>query len=105
MSLRARLEAAIDAGQDTALARFTLGDLCAKAGEHEAAIAHLRRAVSMDAEYSAAWKTLARTLYDAGDLDAARAAAESGQAAARRKGDGQITRELTVLLRRIQRAS
>lgn len=105
MSLRARLEAAIEAGQDTALARFTLGDLCSRSGELEAAIDHLQRAVAQDATYSAAWKILARALFQAGDLAQARQAAQTGREVAETQGDAQITRELAVLLRRIDKQS
>lgn len=101
--MRAALEAALAAGQDTALLRFTLGDLLVKAGEFDAAIHHLEQAVGLDPDYSAAWKLLGRTQLQAGKPEAARDALTRGLAVARAKGDRQAEREMQVFLKRVDR--
>ncbi len=103
MSLRERLEAALAAGQDTALLRFTLGDLLVREGEPDAGCAHLRRAVELDPDYSAAWKLLGRTQLKAGDDAAARETLSRGLDVARRRGDRQAEREMQVFLKRLER--
>ena len=99
--LIANLEKLLAAGKDGALLRFGLGNAYAQAGEHAAAIAHLRRAVEFDPHYSAAWKLLGKTLAAAGDRQGALAAYESGVVAAQQKGDKQALREMQVFIRRL----
>jgi predicted Zn-dependent protease len=99
-----RFEALLAAGKDNALLRFSLGMHYAKAGDTGRAIEHLRAAVAHDAAYSAAWKLLGKALADSGDRDGARAAYESGIAAAERHGDKQAAREMAVFMRRLDRA-
>jgi len=99
------LEKLLAAGKDGALLRFGLGNAYAQAGRLDDAIAHLRRAVELDPDYSAAWKLLGKTLAAAGDSGAARTAYESGIAAAERKGDKQALREMQVFLRRLANPS
>ncbi|MBM4195802.1 MAG: tetratricopeptide repeat protein [Gammaproteobacteria bacterium] len=101
MSRIAALEALLAKGQDGALLRYSLGSEQLSAGDHAAAIAHLEKAVAIDAEYSAAWKLLGKARAAAGDVAGARAAFESGIAVAGRKGDKQAEREMRVFLRRL----
>jgi predicted Zn-dependent protease len=98
-----RFEAMLAAGRDDALLRFSLGMHYAKAGELARAIEHLRAAVAHDANYSAAWKLLGKALADSGDREGARAAYESGIAAAERRGDKQAAREMGVFMRRLDK--
>lgn len=95
----------IDAGQDTPLARFTLGELLYKNGDREAAIAHLAEAVRQDAEYSAAWKLYGRVLLEADRSEAAIEALSQGVETAERRGDNQAAKEMRVFLKRARRAN
>lgn len=88
-------------GKDGALLRFGLGNEYLRCGEFEPAIEHLRRAVALDRDYSAAWKLLGKALDAAGRTDEARAAWNDGIAAAQRKGDKQALREMQVFVRRL----
>jgi uncharacterized protein HemY len=103
MGMRENLEAMLAAGQDSALLRFTLGNLLQKEGEFQGASDHLRQAVTLDPGYSAAWKVYGKALQSLGDLDGAAKAYESGVAAARRKGDLQAAKEMEVFLRRLRK--
>ena len=88
-------------GKDGALLRFGLGNEYLRCGDAAAAVEHLRRAVGLDPDYSAAWKMLGKALNAAGRPDEARAAWNDGIAAAQRKGDKQALREMQVFVRRL----
>ncbi|HEX5129280.1 MAG TPA: tetratricopeptide repeat protein [Usitatibacter sp.] len=105
MSLVERFEAMLASGRDDALLRFSLGMQYLQAGEAGLAAEHLRRAVAHDPEYSAAWKLLGKALAQSGDAAGAADAYRAGIAAAERKGDKQAAKEMTVFLRRIEKAS
>ncbi|HXG28122.1 MAG TPA: tetratricopeptide repeat protein [Nevskiales bacterium] len=100
-SMRENLEALLAKGQDGALLRFTLGELCLKAGEAQAAADHLARAVALDPDYSAAWKLYGRALAEAGRREEAAAAYARGIAVAEARGDRQAAKEMRVFLKRI----
>jgi predicted Zn-dependent protease len=93
----------LDAGKDGALLRYSLGNEYTKAGDPERAAVHLRRAVELDPEYTAAWKLLGRALADSGQRDEALAAYMSGIAVAIRRGDKQAQKEMQVFARRLER--
>ena len=99
-----RFEALLAAGKDNALLRFGLGNEYLKAGDAARAAQHLREAVRHDPAYSAAWKLLGKALAQAGRNDEAAAAYRSGIEAAERRGDKQAAKEMTVVLRRIEKA-
>ena len=99
----ANLEKLIGTPRDGALLRYSLGIECARAGDLERAIAHLREAVSRDPAYSAAWKALGRSLVDAGRAAEALEAYRSGIEAARSKGDRQAEKEMSVFARRLEK--
>jgi predicted Zn-dependent protease len=94
----------LDAGKDSALLRYSLGNEYTKAGDSETAALHLRRAVELDPEYTAAWKLLGRALADSGHREEALAAYTSGIAVAIRRGDKQAQKEMQVFARRIERS-
>ena len=100
-----RFEALLASGRDDALLRFGLGMQYLQAGDAARSAEHLKRAVAHDPDYSAAWKLLGKALAQSGDASGAAAAYRDGIAAAQRKGDKQAAREMTVFLRRIERAS
>jgi predicted Zn-dependent protease len=95
-----RLNALLEQGHETAVLRFSLGNACLVADPAQA-VRHLRRAIELDPEYSAAWKVLARALEASGDTAAAISAFASGIAIAERRGDIQAAREMRVFLKRI----
>jgi predicted Zn-dependent protease len=93
----------LDAGKDGALLRYSLGNEYAKAGDAERAALHLRHAVTLDPEYTAAWKLLGRALADLGQTSEALAAYTEGIAVAGRRGDKQAQKEMQVFARRLER--
>ena len=100
---RARLEALLESQGETALLRFSLGLSC-RADAPDVAIAHLHRAVELDAGYSAAWKELGRILADHGHAEAARDAFTRGISVAEARGDIQAAKEMRVFLKRLRGA-
>ena len=94
----------LDAGKDGALLRYSLGNEYTKAGDAETAVLHLRRAVELDPDYTAAWKLLGRALADSGHRDEALTAYTAGIAVAIRRGDKQAQKEMQVFARRIERS-
>lgn len=98
-----KLQALIDAGRDTPLARFTLGELCHKNKDYETAIMHLEEAVQQDPQYSAAWKLYGRTLLDAGAYARAIEVLDQGIEVATARGDNQALREMQVFRKRAKR--
>jgi len=92
----------IEAGRDGAMPRLTLGEAMAREGQTEEAVVHLQKAIEFDPDYSAAWRSLGRLQLKAGDTTAAAATFREGLAAARRRGDMQIVRELEVRLKRLE---
>lgn len=93
----------LDAGRENALLRYSLGNEYLKRGEPATALEHLRLAVKLDPDYSAAWKLLGRALEQAGEREAALAAYRDGIAVAERKGDKQAAREMSVFARRLEK--
>ncbi|WP_435606886.1 tetratricopeptide repeat protein [Pseudomonas knackmussii] len=98
------LEKMLAKGVDNPLLRFGLGKGYLDAGEAARAAVHLRRCVEQDPKYSAAWKLLGKALQAEGDLDGARAAWADGLAAAQAHGDKQAEKEMTVFLRKLDKA-
>ena len=101
MAIIPNLEAMLDAGQDSAMLRYTLGNAYLQAGDVQAAITHLHVAVKLDHNYSAAWKAYAKALSEAGDVAAAVHAYETGIHVAEGKGDLQVAKEMRVFLKRL----
>jgi predicted Zn-dependent protease len=102
--LIANLEKLLGTPRDGALLRFSLGNEYLKAGDAAKAVEYLEDAVARDPAYSAAWRSLGRALADGGSAARALEAYRSGIAAARKKGDRQAEKEMTVFARRIEKA-
>ena len=100
----ASFERMLAAGKDSALLRYSIGNEHAKAKDWPAAAEALARAVALDPDYTAAWKLYARALLETGQPQAALDAYRQGIDVARRKGDRQAEKEMTVFARRIERA-
>jgi Flp pilus assembly protein TadD len=98
------LEKLLAKGTDNALLRFGLGKGHLDAGNAALAAEHLRRCVEFDPAYSAAWKLLGKALQAGADTDGARQAWQQGIAAAQAKGDKQAEKEMTVFLRKLDKA-
>lgn len=96
-------EKMLASGKDNALLRFSLGNEYLKVDDPASAIAHLRQAVILDANYSAAWKLLGRALTETGDLAAALTAYQQGVSVAEAKGDKQAAKEMAVFAKRIEK--
>ena len=103
MGIIENFEKLLEAGKDTSLLRFTLGQEYLKAGDRERAATHLQAAVCLDARYSAAWKLLGKALAELGRGEEAKRAYEQGIAAADIKGDKQAAKEMRVFLRRLNK--
>lgn len=99
------LEKLLGTARDGALLRYSLGLEYAKAGDPARAAQYLRDAVERDPLYSAAWKALGRSLVDAGRADEAIDAYRRGIEAARTKGDRQAEKEMTVFMKRLEKAA
>ena len=97
------LEKLLATPRDGALLRFALGMEYLKINGTEKAIEYLRDAVARDPGYSAAWRALGKALEAVGESAKALAAYRSGIAAARKKGDKQLEKEMTVFARRIEK--
>jgi len=99
----ATLEKLLAAGKDSALLRFSLGNEYLKAGDARTAAEHLRRAVELNPDYSAAWKLLGQALTRSDRLEEALAAFRRGIDVAERNGDKQAAREMAVFARRLEK--
>lgn len=90
------------AGKDGALLRFSLGNEYLKAASPQQAAVQFRCAVTLDPNYSAAWKLLGRALADSGEREQARAAYAEGIRVAESRGDQQAAREMRVFARKLE---
>ncbi len=103
MTTVAALEKLLAAGHDNALLRFGLGNAHLDASDAAQALPHLQRCVEFDPSYSAAWKLLGKAHAALGAAEAARSAWQQGVDAARRHGDKQAEKEMTVFLRKLDK--
>lgn len=101
--LIANLEKLIGTPRDGALLRFSLGHEHLKGNETAKAAARFREAVSLDPNYSAAWKQLGHALLANQEPAEAIAAWQQGIEVAGSRGDKQAAREMTVFLNRTRK--
>jgi Tfp pilus assembly protein PilF len=97
------LEKLLGTPRDGAALRYALGLEYARAGDLERSVGHLREAVTRDPLYSAAWKALGKALSDLDRPAEALEAYRQGIEAARKKGDRQAEKEMTVFARRLEK--
>lgn len=90
-------------GRDAPLLRFSIGNEYIKLNQPANAVEHLRQAVALDPNYSAAWKLLGKALADSHALPDALAAYRQGIAVAEARGDKQAAKEMTVFAKRIEK--
>jgi Tfp pilus assembly protein PilF len=98
-----KLEAMLAGGQDSAGLRFALATAYYRQGDVEQAIAHAQVAVSLEPDYSAAWRLLGQAQVAAGHDDDAAASFERGIEVAKQGGDRQVEKEMQVFLRRLRK--
>lgn len=103
MDMITNLTNMLEAGQDTLLLRFGLGQAYLKQDQPQAAIEHLQKALEFDPEYSAAWKLLGKAFAEYGQRDEAIQTYNKGITVAEKKGDLQAAREMRVFLKRLQK--
>lgn len=102
-SVISNLENLLAQGKESALLRFSLGGEYLKLGMTWLAIFHLKRAVHLDPDYSAAWKLLGIAFTDAGIRHGALDIYRHGIGVAQRRGDQQAMKEMTVFARRLEK--
>jgi predicted Zn-dependent protease len=100
-----QLEKLLGTPRDGALLRYSLGLEYMKSGNPARAAQFLRDAVERDPNYSAAWKALGRALEQSGSSAEAIETYRRGIEAARAKGDRQAEKEMTVFMRRLEKAA
>jgi Tfp pilus assembly protein PilF len=98
-----QLEKLLGTPRDGALLRYSLGIEYTKAGDLARAIEYLRDAVARDPLYSAAWRALGKALADSDLPEEAVSAYRQGIEAAKKKGDRQAEKEMTVFARRLEK--
>ncbi len=103
MATLENLQKLLGTPRDGPLLRHSLGLECLKRGDSARAIGYLRDAVAADALYSAAWKALGKALEQSDQPAEALQAFRQGAEAARRKGDKQAEKEMTVFARRLEK--
>lgn len=94
------LEKLLAQGKETALLRFSLGTEYHKLEQHWVAIFHVKRALELDPNYSAAWKLLGTALADGGILHEAVETWRHGIVVAEKRGDKQAAKEMEVFAKR-----
>jgi len=104
MALIDNLEAMLSKGPDNALLRYGLGSEYLKQKQFDKAALHLRKAVELDPEYSAAWKLLGQALVFGGHLPDALKVYTRGIEVAEHKGDIQAVKEMRVFVKRISKS-
>jgi Tfp pilus assembly protein PilF len=102
-SVISNLEKLLSEGKESALLRFSLGNEYLKIREIWVAVFHLKRALELDPNYSAAWKLLAMAFAEGGVLNEALGTYQRGIEVARRRGDRQAVKEMTVFARRLEK--
>ncbi len=99
----AALEKLLDGPRDNAMLRLTLAKQLADLDKLEDAIRHLQVAVSMQEQYSAAWKLLGKCLALNGANEQAQEAYRQGIVSAQAQGDKQSEKEMRVFLKRLDK--
>ena len=82
---------------------YSLGAELFKEENYPEAREHLERAVESKPDYSVAYKTLGRTLFEMHEDDEARRVFEKGREIAQQNGDLQTVKEIDVFSRRLEK--
>ncbi len=97
-------EEMLASGRDNALLRFTMGSALYRQGQFEDAAKHLKKALKYNPQHSATWKLYGRVLVELGRDDDALTTFKQGIEVAMGRGDVQAVKEMTVFLRRLEKA-
>jgi tetratricopeptide (TPR) repeat protein len=97
------LEKLLAQGKESALLRFSLGTEYFKLGERWVSVFHLKRAIELDPDYSAAWKVLGMALAENDILHEALHTWRRGAEVAEKRGDKQAAKEMEVFARRVEK--
>ena len=82
---------------------YSLGNELFKEEKYSEAREYLSRAVRNKPDYSVAYRTLGRTLYELGEDAEARRVFAEGREVAERNGDLQTVKEIDVFVRRLEK--
>jgi uncharacterized protein HemY len=82
---------------------YSLGSELFKDKKYSEAREHLILAVRNKPDYSVAYRTLGRTLYELGEDDEARRVFDEGREVAQKNGDLQTVKEIDVFTRRLEK--
>jgi Tfp pilus assembly protein PilF len=96
-------QAMLAKGQDNALLRFGLGNAYIKHEDFTTAAMHFAKAVELNPNYSAAWKSYGKALAQAQQNEQAIEIYNKGIAVAKKQGDLQAVKEMQVFLKRLQK--
>lgn len=102
--MREKLEAMLAAGQDSASLRFALASHYLSHDDPATAAGHAEVAVTLDPDYSAAWRVLGQAQAKAGRAEDAAHSFERGIEVAKQSGDRQVEKEMQVFLRRLKKS-
>lgn len=83
----------------------SLGIELFKEGNYEEARGHLEKAVANKPDYSVAYRTLGRALFELHEDDRAREVFARGREVAQENGDLQTVKEIDVFTRRLEKRS
>jgi predicted Zn-dependent protease len=88
---------------DNPMVLYSLGNELFKEQKYTEARKYLSRAVRNKPDYSVAYRTLGRTLYELGEDTEARRVFAEGREVAQRNGDLQTVKEIDVFVRRLEK--
>jgi len=97
------IEKLIDNGRDSYEARLAAGQARLKHGDLERAIAHFRKATTLDPEQTAGWQELGKALEANGEREVAHEVWTRGVEVAHANGDKQAEKVMRVWLKRLGR--
>jgi predicted Zn-dependent protease len=103
-SLLERFEAQLAEGNDSALLRLSIAQQLSTIGRYDDAISHLQRALLLNPAYTAVWSALGSVFEKRGDRERALQTYKSGIETAKKNGDMQAERQMSVFLNRLMKA-
>src|ERR671939_172682 len=93
----------LDREPNNAMVLYSLGNELFKEEKYVEAREYLSRAVRNKPDYSVAYRTLGRTLFELHDNAEARRVFAQGREVAQRNGDLQTVKEIDVFIRRLEK--
>jgi Tfp pilus assembly protein PilF len=103
MAITDNLEKMLASGRDSAMLRFGLGSAYFNQRQFLEAIEHLRACIEQDANYTAAYKLLGKSLMKSKQPELAQEVFERGLPVALAQGDKQTEREIKAFLAKLSR--